>query len=396
MLPLVVREFIETRAANSRQHIQSLIYVLYLLQLLRPVDTNKDIASMPLPPDSKDVFSSIPVMSPKNLCFGYQLVGKARLLSKDGYELVRDAYNSTLTHSLDLTTGYLNDDVYDMLDKDGQFKYWSDLYVSAMTEAKHLTAKHLLYGIGLAHYWVLDVSLNDGQIALLHLYVDKAECTTPLGNHKLLTEAAKGAGTTFEEARRYYMHKHLEMHKQSTRQRAYQKSKKMPSTKGSDASDDVGSDASDDAIESLKSNIKLTEDDLLRVAVCYAVMKHHAKSYHHIFEVDNIGDFFPNISFKVNCDVIVRYHWTDMQCKAKSRLRCDQIYKVWKYVLRDAIERGDLKDSEVEDPFDTQKAVDYYCNLLRDYTLEDLLSHYANDLAKDDVVFEAVESTSED
>ncbi|KAJ2815229.1 hypothetical protein GGI24_006124, partial [Coemansia furcata] len=121
MLPPAVCNMIDKKVVKARLHIQSLIYALYILQLLRPVDTAKDIVSMPPPPDAKDVFSSVPVTSPKILGFGYQLVGKARLLRKEGYDLALDAYNGMVKHRLDLTTCYLDDNVYDMLDKDGQF-----------------------------------------------------------------------------------------------------------------------------------------------------------------------------------------------------------------------------------------------------------------------------------
>ncbi|KAJ2803577.1 hypothetical protein H4S07_004426, partial [Coemansia furcata] len=401
MLPPAVCMMIEKKVVKARLHIQSLIYALYILQLLRPVDTAKDIVSMPPPPDAKDVFSSVPVTSPKILGFGYQLVGKARLLRKEGYDLALDAYNGMVKHRLDLTTCYLDDNVYDMLDKDGQFKYWSDLHATASIEAKHMTSKHLLYGIGLAYYWVLDVSLDGRQTKLLHSYVDEAEFTTPLDDPDLLTEAAKRAGTTLEEARRYYLHQHSNMVKQSARTKTYQDNRaryvknrvekaKVLETERRKAAEENG-EVAGEAGNVKKSRLRWSDKDSTMVSVCYAVMKHHAKSHNHMFVLLNVGGFFPVRNQNMDPSDNARHHWQNMQHKATSRLRCDKICTLWKYVFRDAIERGDLEDSEDLNSFDTRKAVDYYCNLLRGDKLDDLLSHYADDLAKDNVVFEAAE-----
>ncbi|KAJ2810571.1 hypothetical protein H4S07_002594 [Coemansia furcata] len=217
MLPPVVREFIEKRRDKTNEHFQRLLKTLYTLQLLHPVDTAKNIVSMPPPPDVKDVFSSVPFTNPKDLGFGYQLVGKVRLLSKDGYDLAPDVYNSMLEHRLNLTTHYLGNNIYNMLDKDGAFSYWTNLQMTAAVEAKHLLKGHPLYGIGLAYYWVLDVSLDDNQTKLLHSYVNEAEFTTPLDDPNLLTEAANKAGTTREVARRYFQHIHASLSVLSSR-----------------------------------------------------------------------------------------------------------------------------------------------------------------------------------
>ncbi|KAJ2065379.1 hypothetical protein GGI17_000432 [Coemansia sp. S146] len=221
MLPPIVSKVIDKRLENVRLHIHPLIYALYILQLLRPVDTARDIVSMPPPPDAKNAFSSVPVRSPKELEFGYQLIGKARVLNGDGYNLALDAYNDEVKHRLDLTTCYLDTNVYDMMDKDSSFSYWSDLQSTAMTEAKNLPSTHVLFGIGLPYYWIMDVSLDGRQTKVLHSHVDEKQFLTPLDDPNLLADAAKRAGTTLEEARRYFQHQNSEMAKRERKAKAY-------------------------------------------------------------------------------------------------------------------------------------------------------------------------------
>ncbi|KAJ2062947.1 hypothetical protein GGI17_002113 [Coemansia sp. S146] len=207
-------------------HIRSLIYMLYILQLLRPVNTARDIVSMPPLSNAKDAFSSVPVRSPKELEFGYQLISKARILNGDGYNLALDAYNDEVKHRLDLTTCYLDTNVYDMTNKDGAVRCWSDLHMSVMTEAKHLPSTHVLFGIGLPYYWIMDVSLDGRQTKVLHSYVDEKQFLTPLDDPNLLADAAKRVGTTLEEACRYFQHQHSEMAKKSSKCKAYHVSRK--------------------------------------------------------------------------------------------------------------------------------------------------------------------------
>ncbi|KAJ2024122.1 hypothetical protein IWW57_003859, partial [Coemansia sp. S610] len=170
LLPAAISQTIEKHSYKTRSHFQTLMYALYILQLLRPVDTAREIVDMPPPPSAKDAFSSVTVLSPKILGFGFQLISKARLLNESGYNLALDAYNSMVKQRLDLTTCYLNTREYNMMDADDQFRYWSDLQASAMSEAKNLTSKHILFGIGRAYYWTLNVSLDGRQTKILHSY----------------------------------------------------------------------------------------------------------------------------------------------------------------------------------------------------------------------------------
>ncbi|KAJ2750018.1 hypothetical protein GGI19_005342 [Coemansia pectinata] len=225
-LPKVASEVIDDRCGHVSQHIRSLINKLIFLQLLHPVYTVKGIVSMPPPPDAKDAFSSIPVTSLKNWATGYQLIGKARILDKKGYDLALDAYNDEVEYRLDLTTCYLGSNVYDMMDKDSSFSYWSDLQMTAEMLAKHLRPGHILFGIGLAHHWLQNVSLDVCGLRILHTYVYESNNFTPLDYPKLLADAAKRARTTLEKTRRVFQHQHADMSKRSYRGLTYQVNRK--------------------------------------------------------------------------------------------------------------------------------------------------------------------------
>ncbi|KAJ2732127.1 hypothetical protein IW152_004049 [Coemansia sp. BCRC 34962] len=401
LLPAAISEVIEKKAYKTRLHFQTLIYALYILQLLRPVDTAREIVDMPPPPSAKDAFSSVSVMSPKILGFGFQLIGKARLLNESGYNLALDAYSSMTKQRLDFTACYLGSQHYDMMDADDQFKYWSDLQASAMVEAKNLTSKHILFGIGRAYYWTLNVSLDGRQTKILHSYVNQAEFSTPLDDPDLLAKAAKRAGTTLEEARRYYLHQQSQMARRSSRTKAYQESRqryvkyrieraKMIEAgrrQQADENDDAGSDSGNVR----KQRIRWTEPDSIRVAVCYAVMKHHAYMYNHMFVLLNIGEFFPNRTHNLDPSDNARHHWQKMQQKAAQRVKCAKIHHVWRYVFRDAIEQGDLQDNEDLNSFDLKGAINYYYAMIQREGLDNLVSRYAKDLDDDNVVFEAIE-----
>ncbi|KAJ2879920.1 hypothetical protein H4R27_005031 [Coemansia aciculifera] len=412
MLPPIVSEIIESKVVRARLHIQSLIYALYILQLLRPVDTARDIVSMPPPPDAKDAFSSVPVASPKILGFGYQLIGKARILNKKGYDLALDAYNSMAKHRLDLTTCYLDTKVYDMTNKDGAFSYWSNLHMSAMTEAKHLQSTHILFGIGLPYYWILDVSLDGRQTKVLQSYVDEKQFLTPLDDPNLLADAAKRAGTTLEEARRYFQHQHSEMAKKSSKCKAYHVSRERYVKKrverakaieverrkqaeaNGDANGRTSGEASGDVGSSgKKQRMRWTENDSTRVMVWYAVMRHHANMHGHMFVLLNIGELFPNRGLNMDPSDSARHHWQRIQHNPKLKLKSDKIHCVWKYVFRDAVERGDLDDSEDLNSFDAKTAVYYYCSKIQNESLDGLVSRYADDLDEDSVVFEPIGSS---
>ncbi|KAJ2098718.1 hypothetical protein GGI09_003166 [Coemansia sp. S100] len=400
MLPTAVCEFIESRVVKTRIHIQSLIYALYILQLLRPVDTARDIVSMPPPPDAKDVFASVPVTSPKILGFGYQLIGKARLLNKEGYNLALDAYKNMVKHRLDLTTCYLDSNVYDMTSKDGAFSYWSDLHSTAMTEAKHLPSKHNLFGIGLPYYWVLDVSLDGRQTKMLQSYVDEDEFHTPLDDPNMLADAAKMAGTTLEEARRYFLHQHSEMAKRSSRNKAYHEMReryvknRVERAKAVEIERRKLAEASGDADVDVvkKQRYRWNENDSMRVMVYYAVMRHHANVHRHMFVLLNIGEHFPTRNLIMDPGDSARHHWQRLQRNPKHKLKSDKVHYLWKYVFRDAVERGDLDDAEDLNSFDTKTAVNYYWNMILSEGLDNLLSRYAEDLDEDGVEFEPIDT----
>ncbi|KAJ2055358.1 hypothetical protein GGI17_006670 [Coemansia sp. S146] len=225
-LTKVASEVIDGRCDHVSQHIRSLVNKLVFLQLLRPIYTVKDIVSMPLPLDAKDAFSSVPVTSLKNWATGYQLIGKARILNKKGYDLALDAYNDKVRHRLDLTTCYLGSNVYDMMTTSGVFSYWSDLQSTAEMLAKHLRGGHILFGIGLAHHWLQNVLLDVRTLRILHTYVYESDHFTPLDYPELLAIAAMRAGATLEEARRVFQHQHMDMSKRSYRGLTYQANRK--------------------------------------------------------------------------------------------------------------------------------------------------------------------------
>ncbi|KAJ2242793.1 hypothetical protein GGI13_006835 [Coemansia sp. RSA 455] len=176
---------------------------------------------MPLPPDAKDAFASIPITKLKSLATGYQLIGKACPLDKKGYDLALDAYKNKLKHCLDFTTCYLGSNVYDMTNKDGTFSYWSNLQSTAAKEAKHMQPGQMLFGIGQVNYWLLNIMLHAEKLKIVYSCINENKHFMLIDDPELLAIAAKRAGTTLEEALGFYQHQLADMHQRAYRSLTY-------------------------------------------------------------------------------------------------------------------------------------------------------------------------------
>ncbi|KAJ2745117.1 hypothetical protein GGI20_002415 [Coemansia sp. BCRC 34301] len=421
MLPQTIIQMIDKRIVRTRTHIQSLIYALYILQLIRPIENVREIMSLPSPPDAKDAFASEPARSPKILGFGYQLIGKARLLNREGYNLALDAYQAMSKQRLDLTTCYLDQNVYSMLDQADAFKYWSDLQQTASTEAKDLRLPHLLFGLGKPYFWVLDISLDGKQTKALNSFVDKRGMHTPLANPDLLVDASKKAGTSLEETRRYFQHKQSEMAKRSSdfrarlqgrkefvmkrvqRARAAETKKRdeLKSTEERGGGDELKSTEERGGGDELKSTeehgggakfkrTRWSEEDSMRVAVYYAVTQHHARTHGLMFMLHRVGNIFPNCRNDTPYES-ARHHWCHLKKNEELSFMVKKVNAVWRYAFLDALKAGDLVDDSDPNSFNFRGAFDYYCDLIKRETLDGLVSRYSDDMAKDDLGLDSLD-----
>ncbi|KAJ2065380.1 hypothetical protein GGI17_000433, partial [Coemansia sp. S146] len=94
---------------------------------------------------------------------------------------------------------------------------------------------------------------------------------------------------------------------------------------------------------------------------------------------------FPPCGLNMDPSDGVRCHWQTMQHNTEQRLMCKKILCIWKYVFRDATECRDLVDSEDFTSFDAKAAVDYYCSMVQQESIDGLISLYAAHRDDDDM-----------
>ncbi|KAJ2712777.1 hypothetical protein H4R19_002579, partial [Coemansia spiralis] len=302
---------------RARRHIQLLLSAMQALQLIRPIHSAKDIVALPEPPDARDAFKRIYVDNPKRLSFGFQLIGKARLLTREGYSLVQNAFQLNTPVIADLTGCYLNDTVYDLFAPLGLFRFLGDLEASAREIGKGLRGDHPLFGISSPNHWRRPVILRATQTQVLDRFVDPDTFTTPLDSLDRLQEAAVQAETTLDEARRYYQHAHAHAARAASRRtndtkRHYRIRKRIMLARAAEAQEQAmgaaagAGTAPESAGEQLepeqghqgrrKRRMLWREDEENLVAVCYAVLLHHARMHGHPFFLQSIVELFPGRS----------------------------------------------------------------------------------------------------
>ncbi|KAJ1734554.1 hypothetical protein LPJ61_001005 [Coemansia biformis] len=395
-LPRAILKRLKRYLVRSRLHIQHLLLAMQVLQLIRPIHSAKDIISMPEPPDAREAFRRMLVGNPKILCFGYQLIGKARLLTREGYSQALNAYKQDTPVIVDLTGCYLNDETYDLFAPLGLFRYLGDLEASAREAGRGLPGAHPLFGIGFADHWKRPVILRAAQTQVLDRFVDSETFATPLDNLGKLQEAAAQAEVTLDEARRYYQHAHVMALRAANRRikdakrhsRIRERVKQARAALARKKAEEAAAKAIETAAAGARGSQRRRrmawsedEDDL--VAVSYAVLRHHARMYGHPFFLHDVVSLFPSRAHTANPAEAIRQRWArarqDPECKARS----DSMHLVWSYVFRDAVANGELEDSPEVDVFDAKAAVTYFAGLLRRTPLEALLEKYADEIAND-------------
>ncbi|KAJ2769085.1 hypothetical protein IWQ57_003259, partial [Coemansia nantahalensis] len=388
-LPRTLLRRLRSILVRSRLHIQHILAALQALQLIRPIRSAKDIVAMPAPPDARDAFRRIYVDNPKLLCFGYQLVGKARLLTREGYSLVENAFQHNTPVIADLTGCYLNSDVYDLFAPLGLFRYLGDLEASAREIGKGLGSGHALHGIGDAHCWKRPIVLRATQTQVLDRFVNWETSATPLDSLDRLQEAAQQAETTLDEARRYFQHAHV-MASQAANRRANDvkrhiriRERVTQARAAAAAARRLRRRQERQERQGQPRRQPWNEDENNLITVCYVVLQHHARMHRHPFFLSAIIDMFPGRAHTTNPGEAIRQHWARMRRDPEWRERGENMRRVWIYAFRDAVDSGQLVDSPDLHAFDARAAVDYYIRLLRQTRLESLLEKYADAIAAD-------------
>ncbi|KAJ2808979.1 hypothetical protein H4R20_000487 [Coemansia guatemalensis] len=389
-LPESLRMGMRDLLSRTRSRIQALLLGLQVLQLIRPIHSAKDIICMPEPPDARDAFRSVYVGNPRVLSFGYQVVSKARLLTAEGYSALLNAWEKNVHGPIDLTGYYLNDEEYDLLTPMGLFRYLSDLEMSARTLATELPNDHALYGIGDTRNWQRPVILRASQTEILNNFVDMQKCETPLGNTERLREAALRAETTLEETRRYFQHAHVRVLRAAARRASEQKRTERIREKVREARAALAEkrarilESRKEAEKNKKKRRAWSEEESQKVAIYYAVMAFHARQHCHPFLLRNVIGIFPSRGHTHNPAESVRHHQTKMYNDPQMRTQVSNISAIWKYVLRDAIMKGELTDEPDIDLFDPKPQVEYFANLIKEESLDGLVQKYADELASED------------
>ncbi|KAI9505821.1 hypothetical protein BX070DRAFT_96829 [Coemansia spiralis] len=400
-LPLELQKVIDSHATRTRTHIHNLVYSLYILQLIRPVTNAKNILSMPPPPDAKDAFKDLPIESRKILSFGYQLIGKARLLNKEGYMQALEHCKAGSSKAVDLTQCYLNDDVYDIHEPLGLFKYFGALELSCRSVCHELPLGHPLYGIGFSNYWHRHVVILSSQAEALGRFVNQSTLSTPLDEFKLLKTAAEKAGTTLDEARRYYQQmftrmcqienrRNRDLKKQqekirarieAAKKRELEKAK-MKREREHAATAAAATTAAKSAVTK-KKRMFWANEETRKVAMFMAILRTHAREHDHPFLVKGTTEVFPSREKIARPSESVRQHWLRIQRVSEHKVFGEQLNTVWKYLLRDAVAKGHLIDNPDIDQFDVKSAVDYFGEQLESQPIGYLLEQYADDIAED-------------
>ncbi|KAI8325392.1 hypothetical protein GQ54DRAFT_337323 [Martensiomyces pterosporus] len=367
---------------KSRMHFQPLIYAMVALQLLRPISTVKELMSTPPPGDAKDIFASAPSESPRCLSLGYQLIGRTRILGAEGVMNATADCKQGPNEGADLTTSYYDDEVYDMLDSGGRFKYWGNLELTGKETGKGLPISHTLYGIDKFHYWRVHVTLTTRQMEVLNTFTNRSTYATPLGKHDILLNAAAQAGVTPTDARSYFQHVRANWESRD-RKRTKANAKRLKSLEARKLEAKNARDMADTRLKKRKSRVQWNEDESILVAIAYVVLRHHARSHEHVFTIKPIGNLFPKRAHTRKPIDAVRHHWIVMQQHPHYKALAAGLDAVWKHVFADAMEKGLLEDDEDIDRFDLCKAAFYLRDLLQDTPVEALLDRYAQEISED-------------
>ncbi|KAJ2081282.1 hypothetical protein H4R24_002459 [Coemansia sp. RSA 988] len=373
--------------SKARMRIQPLLLGLQALQLIRPIHSANDIMCMPEPPDARDAFHNSCVENPRLLSFGYQLMGKARLLNASGYSTLLNAWEQNAQGSIDLSGHYLNNEVYELLTPMGLFKYLSDLEMSARELVTELPSGHPLCGIGNTRHWRRPVILRASQTEILDKFVDEVKNETPLGDMDRLKEASLMAETTLEEARRYFQHSHVRLLRAASKRASNKRRFERIQTKVKEARAALAKKraAMHTAREESKKNRRKrrawSEEDSRKVIIYYAVMVLHARQHGHPFLLRNIVGVFPSRQHNENPSEAVRQRQSKIREDPRTKAMSSAMNTVWKYILRDAVIKGELSDEPDIDLFDPKPQVDYFVNLLKETSLDKLVEKYADELA---------------
>ncbi|KAJ2662893.1 hypothetical protein IWW48_001601 [Coemansia sp. RSA 1200] len=398
-LPSELRMIIDRHTVRARQHIQKLISGLYILQLIRPVATAREITMLPPPPDAKDAFSDITVDNPKLLNFGYQLIGKARILEKEGYFQALKLFELNPSRKVDLTGFYENDEAFDVHNGTGLFQYLRALEDSSREQCYDLPVSHPLYGIALSNYWHRRVVLLTSQAKILDTFVDEAAIKTPLDDTRLLKTAADEAGVTMKEAGRYYQQIFTKLcraknrnenekrrQKRNIRNRI-ERAKKRAMALEARALRSVANGSTDDGSTLTRKRMNWSDDETKLVAVYFTVLKTHAREHGHPFFIRGMSAVFPSRQHVAHPADSLRQHWFRLQSVPEYSNLGDNLNTVWVYVLRDAVEKGLLVNDPVIDQFDILAAVNHFRDRLESETLDGLLEKYADDIADSGKLF---------
>ncbi|KAJ2498545.1 hypothetical protein GGH96_004211 [Coemansia sp. RSA 1972] len=388
-LPDKLRKAALTQTTKTRQHIQQLLFALQVLQLIQPVRSAKDIVALPPPTSAEQAFKRVEIKNPKTLFYGYQLISHVRQLSRHGYSQLINAFENKQV-VVDLTTSYLTEDVYDMMNPNDRFQYFSDLEASARREGSNMTYEHPLYGVGIAAHWRRPVMLLTSQTRILDTFVDADTQTTPLDDVERLCEAAAQAGATPEEARRYYQHVyarllHIANKRTLDRERHARMREKVNAAKDAAFRRQQALSASGQPAEGPRvRRMPFSNAETQMVIICFAILRLHACTHGHPFLLgQSVLKLFPTRTHHSKPTEALRHHWFRMQKHPTYAALIAGLNAVCKYVLRDAVQKGVLVDDPDFDNFDVCAAARYFDSLLQQTSVKELELKYADVIAQE-------------
>ncbi|KAJ2675668.1 hypothetical protein IWW42_001090 [Coemansia sp. RSA 1085] len=385
-LPSQLLEMIMSRKVKTRVQLQHMLFILQMLQLIRPIRNAWDMMNLSPPPRAEEVFQRVSIENPKVLHYGYQFISHARMLTREGYERTADAYKRQ-SYVADLRY-YLNDCSYDMRDPHERFRYATDLERNSRG-MQSLPAEHPMSGIGSALYWKSAVRLTGNQTDDLEKYVNEENYTTPLDDIGKLHEAAAQAGVAPEDARRFYQHAHarlqIKKYKREHAQERYAAWKEaMKEKKNREFREQQARAENGEAPSVDKHRVPFSEAETQLVAICYTVLQHHAQEHDHVFYFKRAAlELFPLRLSKTDAFESVRQHWYRIRKNPRLTEMSESMKRVWKFVLRDAVDSGELANHPDLDEFDVVASVKHFEAVIERESLEALEAHYLQDITED-------------
>ncbi|KAJ2158150.1 hypothetical protein GGF46_003988 [Coemansia sp. RSA 552] len=365
---------------QSRSFFGKALYALQVLQLIRPFDSLKEIVDLPEPPDARDAFSSISFSTSRLIRYGYQLTGKARLITEEGCMRAVDTYDRSTPIEADLTTDYVNDVTYDMFDPHAQLQYWCDLSILARKFDEDIPGTNPLFGIARPNSWARNHSLTLGQMRVLEKYVNIGTLETPLSNVDHLKEAACKAGVTSNAARIYFQARYAEL---AVRKRRREVGRLSHRARLLQKRLTKAAQTQEKAKGKRPQRMEWSGEEAERVLLCDAILWNHARAHKHTFAASRSKEMFPNRQHIVNPVGGIRQQWRKMATDPAYKQRNVHLSLVWQHVLRDAVANGKLEDDADIDAFNFREAVLYFEDLLRRVPLESLLEKYASEIDAD-------------